>query len=73
MLEKVIAIVREQGCFDEDMDITPATRLEDDLRLDSLDLVEILTSLEDEFDIELSDEEDYRTVADLIAAVEENL
>ena len=73
MLEKVIALVREQGCFDEDTDITPATSLEDDLRLDSLDLVEILASWEDEFDIELSDEEDYRTVADLIAAVEENL
>jgi len=74
MQEKVIEIVRKQGCIDEDVEITTATGLKTELWLDSLDIVEILTTLEDEFDIEIyRDAEEFFTVEDLIAVVEELL
>ena len=38
-------------------DIKPESKFVDDLGADSLDLVELIMSLEDKFDIEISDEE----------------
>lgn len=52
-------------------DVKPEASLMDDLGADSLDGVELLTTLEEEFDthIEDDDAEQVITVADLIAAV----
>ena len=48
-------------------DIKPESNLEDDLGADSLDAVEIVMGLEDEFEIEVEDEvaEQWKTVQDI--------
>ena len=48
-------IIAALGCEDED--VTPETNLVDDLGADSLDIVEIAMVIEEEFGLELSDEE----------------
>lgn len=53
---KVKEIIAEQlGINDED--ITPESSLMDDLGADSLDVVELVMALEEEFEVEISDEE----------------
>ena len=75
VFEKVKAILSNQ--FDIDADnITADTDLVDDLGADSLDLVDMLMSLEDEFNIgEVPDEmvEKIRTVGQLVTYIEENM
>ena len=51
VLEKVKAILAEQFDVDEDK-ITADTDLQEDLGADSLDVVDLLMSIEDEFDVE---------------------
>ncbi len=67
MFEKVKAIVVDQlNISDPDM-ITMDTTLED-LGADSLDMVEVIMAIEDEFDVQIKDEdlESLKTVANLI-------
>ena len=67
MFEKVKAIIIDQlSISDEDM-ITLETTLED-LGADSLDLVEVIMAIEDEFDVQIKDEdlESIKSVGDLI-------
>ena len=75
VLEKIKAILSHQ--FDVAIDdITPDTDLVDDLGADSLDLVDMLMSLEDEFNIgEVPDEmvEKIHTVGQLVTYIEENM
>ena len=75
VLEKIKTLLASQ--FDVDADsITADTDLVDDLGADSLDLVDMLMSLEDEFNIgEVPDEmvEKIRTVGQLVAYIEENM
>ena len=74
VFEKVRAILCNQFDVDEDA-IEISTRLEDDLGADSLDVVDLLMSLEDEFDVEIQDEdvEKIRTVGDIVTYIEEHL
>lgn len=55
-LNTVIGIVAEQLGIEAD-GITAETSLMDDLEADSLDAVEVIMALEDEFDVEIADEE----------------
>lgn len=75
VFEKIQALLADQ--FDVSADsITPDTDLVDDLGADSLDLVDMLMSLEDEFNIgEVPDEmvEKIRTVGQLVTYIEENM
>ena len=73
VLEKVKVILAEQFDVEEDS-IKPETDLQDDLGADSLDVVDLLMSIEDEFEIEIPDEEieNIRTVADLVNYIESN-
>ena len=67
MFEKVKAIIIDQlSISDEDM-VTMDTTLED-LGADSLDLVEVIMAIEDEFDVQIKDEdlENIKSVGDLI-------
>ena len=54
--------------------ITMETDLMKDLEADSLDAVEIIMAIEEEFGIEVPDEkaEDFKVVANIVAYVEEN-
>lgn len=59
----------------EESDVTMDTNIKDDLGADSLDLVDLAMSIEDEFDIELSDEalEKIKTVGDLAVYIEDRI
>ncbi|PIP36349.1 MAG: acyl carrier protein [Desulfobacterales bacterium CG07_land_8_20_14_0_80_52_14] len=54
--DKVKKIIAEKLSVDIN-DIVPEASFVDDLGADSLDLVELIMSMEEEFDIEISDEE----------------
>ena len=71
--EKVKQIVAEQLGVDEGQ-VTETASFMDDLGADSLDTVELVMALEEEFDIEISDEdaEKIQTVKDAISYVKEN-
>ncbi|MEA1964528.1 MAG: acyl carrier protein [Candidatus Aerophobetes bacterium] len=56
ILEKVKKITSEQLGVEESQ-ITPEAKFIDDLGADSLDTVELVMALEEEFDLEISDEE----------------
>ena len=73
IFDKVKAIIVEQLQVDED-EITMDTNLMKDLSADSLDAVEIIMAIEDEYGIEIPDEEaeKMQTVSDLVKYVEEN-
>ena len=63
---RVRALVAEQLGIDV-AEITPSASILDDLGADSLDVVELVMSLEDTFDIDVPDEEveGMRTIADI--------
>jgi acyl carrier protein len=56
LFEKVKKIVAEQLSVDDDAKITPQSKFMEDLGADSLDTVELVMALEEEFDIEIPDE-----------------
>lgn len=71
VFEKVKKILSEQLDLDESV-ITMDSMIADDLGADSLDVVDLLMSLEDEFDIEIPDEEieNIKTVGNLVNYIE---
>ena len=75
IFEKVRAVIIEQLDVDEDVVITPETSMMKDLDADSLDAVEIMMELEDEFDIEIPDEdaEKFKTIGDIVKFVESKI
>ena len=72
VFEKIKAIIMEQLSVDESM-VTMDTNLMKDLEADSLDAVEIIMAIEEEYDIEIPDEEaeKFQVVSDLVKYVEE--
>ncbi|MEW6544520.1 MAG: acyl carrier protein [Nitrospirota bacterium] len=54
--ERVKKIIAEQLGVEED-EVTPEAKFVDDLGADSLDTVELVMALEEEFDIEIPDED----------------
>ena len=64
----------EQFSVNED-EITPDTSLLEDLGADSLDLVELIMAMEQEFDIEIPDEdvEQLKTVGDAVNYIKEKV
>ena len=73
VLEKVKAILAEQFDVEEDK-ITADTDLQEDIGADSLDVVDLLMSIEDEFEVEVPDEEieNIKTVGSLVSYIEAN-
>ncbi len=73
VFEKVKNILSEQLDVEEDK-ITMDSMIADDLGADSLDVVDLLMSLEDEFEIEIPDEEieNIKTVGNLVNYIESN-
>ena len=72
IFEKIKTITAEQLGIDED-EITMETSFADDLDADSLDMVELMMSLEEEFDLEISEEDAEKivTVSDAAQYVNE--
>ncbi len=70
---KVKQIIAEQLGVEDDQ-VTGDASFMDDLGADSLDTVELVMALEEEFDIEISDEdaEKIQTVQDAIDYISEN-
>lgn len=74
VLEKMKEILAEQ--LDADInEITPETDIADDLGADSLDVVEMLMTIEDEFEIEIPDEkiESLKTVGQVVEYIQEQI
>lgn len=71
MFEKVKAIIAKELNIDE-AKITMESSLSEDLGADSLDAVELIMALEDEFGLSVSDEDaqNIHTVGDIVKIVE---
>lgn len=72
VFEKVKEIIVDQLDVAEE-DVTMEASFRDDLEADSLDVVELVMELEDEFDLEIADEEaeNIATVGDAVTYIEE--
>ena len=70
--DKIKEIIIDQLALDEATVITMETSLTEDLEADSLDAVEIIMSIEDEYGIEIPDEvaTEFKTIKDLVEYVE---
>ncbi|MEE1154685.1 MAG: acyl carrier protein [Acutalibacteraceae bacterium] len=73
VLEKVKGILADQFDAEEDA-ITADTTIQDDLGADSLDVVDLLMTIEEEFEVEIPDSEieNLKTVGDLVKYIEDN-
>lgn len=73
IFEKIRAIICEQLELEEDS-VTLDSVLLEDLGADSLDLVDLVMTFEDEFDMEIPDEEleNIKTVGDIVRFIEEH-
>ena len=73
IFEKLKKIIAEQLDVDEG-DITMESSFQEDLDADSLDVVELIMAIEDEFDLEIDDEaaEKISKVKDAVEYIQEN-
>jgi acyl carrier protein len=71
--DRLKKIIVEQLGVDEE-EVTPQASFVEDLNADSLDLVELIMSLEEEFSMEISDEdaERIKKVSDAVEYIEEH-
>ena len=69
MFEKVAKTVRDYK-EDENLEIQPESTFAE-LGLDSLDTVELVMSLENEFEITIEMNEDIKTVGDVVKVIED--
>ena len=74
MLEKMIPIIAEQLNVNES-EIKAESNFKDDLGADSLDIVELIMALEEEFDIEIpdADAEKVVTVTDVVDYIKDHV
>ena len=69
MVEKIIELAKENLSIDGE--ITATSSFKEDLEVDSLDLMELVMALEEEFDIEIANEEAEKivTVGDAVEQI----
>jgi len=73
IFDRIVTIIQErQG---EDFVVTENLSLKDDLDADSVDLMEFVLTIEDEFGIEISDEEidQLQSIADVLKTIKEKI
>ncbi|HVI42483.1 MAG TPA: acyl carrier protein [Anaerovoracaceae bacterium] len=70
ILEKIKPIFKERYLFEGEL--SNHMRLKEDLGLDSIDFIDIVTMIEEKFQIEISDERflDLETVGDVVKYIE---
>ena len=75
MFEKVKEIIIDQLGLEDDVKIERTTSMMKDLEADSLDAVEIIMAFEDEFDIEIPDEdaEKFDNIGDIVDYIEKKV
>lgn len=73
IFERIREILCEQLDLDDDR-VALESDIINDFEADSLDVVDLIMSLEDEFGLEVPDEEveNFRTVGDIVRYIEEN-
>ncbi|MCQ2469762.1 MAG: acyl carrier protein [Ruminococcus sp.] len=73
IFEKLKDIIAEQLSVEPD-EISMDSDIQEDLGADSLDVVDLITTIEDEFDLSIPDEavEEIKTVGDIVNYVEKN-
>ena len=71
-IEKVKKIIAEQLCISAD-DIKDDANIIEDLGADSLDIVELLMTFEDEFKVSIPDErlEELKSIPQIVAIIDE--
>lgn len=74
VFEKVASILAEQLDVEKDK-VTMQASITEDLGADSLDVVDLIMSLEEEFNLEIPDEEieKIKTVSDIVKYIEEKI
>jgi acyl carrier protein len=74
VFDRVKKIIVDRLGVDEDK-VTPEASFKEDLGADSLDVVELVMELEDEFDLEISDEEaeNINKVGEVVSYIESQL
>ena len=72
VFDKVKELISEQLDVKAD-DITEASNIQDDLGADSLDVVDLVMALEDEFDVEIPEDqvENIKTVGEIVKFIED--
>ena len=72
VFDKVKELISEQLDV-KAYDITEASNIQDDLGADSLDVVDLVMALEDEFDVEIPEDqvENIKTVGDIVKFIED--
>lgn len=73
VFDKVKELIVDQLGVDEDV-VTCEASIQDDLGADSLDIVDLIQTIEDEYDLSIPDEavESIKTVGDIVAYIENN-
>ena len=71
--DKIKEIIVEQLGVEEDA-VTPEANIQEDLGADSLDIVDLIQTIEDEYDLSIPDEavEEIKTVNDIVNYIEKN-
>ena len=71
VFDKIKSIIVDQLDADEN-EVTMEANIQDDLGADSLDVVDLVMSIEENFDIEIPDEdvENIKTVGDIVKYIE---
>lgn len=74
IFQKVQDIIVNELSIEKDK-VTRNARLQEDLDADSLDAVELIMNIEDEFNIQISDEEatDIKTVGQLVDFIDQKI
>jgi len=70
MLEKITQILRDYK-DDQDLEVTEESTFVD-MEFDSLDTVELVMNIEEEYGVSIEMDESIKTVGDLIKVIEEN-
>ena len=71
--ERIVEIIQESR--GKEFQVSQTLSLKDDLQADSVDLKEFILTVEDEFGIEILDEDidELKNVSDVVACVQKNL